>query len=607
MKSNRYSKQEREQVVGDKEQILALLDELKTVPATVFRRTINQARANEKIASGNLSTDSIIRNNLTNAYADQDTPRAPQQILNNLVLTWSALMCKDRQSVYAVPVENDLEKVSAAEIFTKVIEYTEAEEDISSKWHTTAIYNAYHGTAFMYVYFDPDKQRVRWKPLSIFDCYIDDKADPQDVEYCVIREYIDPWTAEDMIKAAVPEYNGEPPMEKYQDGQGYDHDGVAKYLIWYKPSARYPTGLYACVIGDQLIESTEYPYVFADKDGTGQVALLPIAWWYCRKNRGTSLGLTWASDCSPLQVALNELNSKLLRNAQISQSYLVIPKSLQNNEGFDQVNQIIAADPGSDMGNIGWVSPAPLDPNQINEKQNLIQSMYESAGISQATAGQAGGSSGRALAYQAELDTQKHADAFKSFEVAIKDAWNLDLKLKQKYYSVPQKLLLDDGITDVVFTGSDIMGVDIRLEARSAREGAQSTKLQKAKEDMAAGMGSPESVMALQPNSMDMINTTIANDLIDRYLAGEEVNITEETIDPIAFVMALDKRIKAALLQKDTETAQLLTDFKTQFMKDMAIKQQGAEQGAMPAPEPANPEQPLPESVQQEGTNVQPQ
>ena len=121
-KTKRYSKQERENIHEDKEQIVSLLEELKGIPSTTFRRTLNQARANEKIACGNLSTDSIVRNNLTNAYADSDFPKAPQQILNNLVLTWSSLLTKDRQSVYAVPVSNDLEKQAAAEIFTKVIE-----------------------------------------------------------------------------------------------------------------------------------------------------------------------------------------------------------------------------------------------------------------------------------------------------------------------------------------------------------------------------------------------------------------------------------------------------------------------------------------------------
>lgn len=604
MRSNRYSKEERQNVVQDKEQIKGLLEELKANPNGVFRRTYNQARANEKIASGNLSTDSIIRNNLTNAYADQDYPRAPQQILNNLVLTWSALMCKDRQSVYAVPVSNSLEQVSAAEIFTKVIEYTEAEEDISHKWHTTALYNAYHGTAFMYIYFNPEKQRVCWKPLSIFDVFLDDKQESHEVDYCVIREYIDPWSAEDMIKSAVPEYTGEPEMDKYQDGSGYDHEGVAKYNIWYKPCARYPTGLYACVVGGEVVESAEYPYVFKDKDGDKEISLLPVVWWHCRKNRGTSLGMTWASDCAPLQTALNELNSKLLRNAQISQSYLVIPKSLNNNEGFDQVNQMIMADPGSDMGNITWVNPAPIDANQVNEKQNLIQSMYDSAGISQATAGQSSGSSGRALAYQAELDTQKHADAFKSFEVAIKDAWNLDLKLKQKYYTVPQKLLLDDGVTDLVYSGTDIMGIDIRLEARSERESAQSSKVEKAQQLVQAGMAGPETLQNVQPTSINKISETIANDLIDRYLAGDNVEITPETIDPIAFVTVLDKRIRTALLNRDIPSAENLTSFKQQFMKDMAMQQQPSAEPQQAAP--SAPEQPLPESVTQENISAQP-
>jgi len=605
MNTNRYSKEERQNIVGDKQQISSLLEELKQLPNTVFRRTYNQGRANEKIASGNLTTDSIVRNNLTNSYAEQDFPKAPQQILNNLVLTWSALMCKDRQSVYAVPVSNDLGKISAAEIFTKVIEYTEVEEDIAYKWHTTAIYNAYHGTSFMYVYFDPSKQRVCWKPLSIFDVYLDDKAEASEIDYCVIREFVDPWTAEDMIKTANPEYNGAPPTERYQDGQGYDHVGVAKYCIWYKPCSRYPTGLYACVVGEEVVESTEYPYIFIDKDGEQQVAILPVVWWYCRKNRGTSYGMTWASDCAPLQTALNELNSKLLRNAQISQSYLVIPKSLNNNEGFDQVNQMIMIDPGSDMGNINWVSPAPIDPNQIQEKQNLIQSMYDSAGISQATAGQSSGQSGRALAYQAELDTQKHADAFKSFEVAVRNAWNLDLKLKQKYYTVPQKLLLDDGVTELVYNGADISGVDIRLESRSERESAQSSKVERAQALMQAGLAGPETLMSAQPNAIIKTSEIIAEDLLDRFVRGEQIQLTPESVDPIAFVNVIDKRIKMALLQRDMETAENLNNLKQQFMRDMAMSQQPSSEAAgAPAPPP---EQPLPESITQEGVTAQPQ
>jgi hypothetical protein len=600
-KSKKYNREQRSAIVGDREQILDLLEDLKTVPASVFRRTLSQARANEKIANGNLTTDSIIRNNITAAYAEDDTPRAPQAILANLVLTWSALICKDRQSVYAVPTANTLDLVSAAEIATKIIEYTEQEEDIANKWHASATYAAYHGTGMMYVYFDPVLNRVRWRPLSVFDCFIDDKADPSEIDYVVIREYIDPWTAEEMIIAADPEYAGEPALEKYQDGQGYDHEGVCKYIIWYKPCPRYPSGLYACIIDDVVVESTEYPYVFDDKDGTGTIAILPVAVWYCRRNRGTSLGITWASDVAPLQIALNELNSKLLRNAQTSQSYLVIPKALQNNEGFDPVSQIIAADPGSDMGNINWVSPAPLDPNQIQEKQNLIQSMYDSAGISQATAGQSSGASGRALAYQAELDSQKHADAFKSLEVAVRNAWNLDLKLKQKFYAIPQKILLDD-MTEMVFTGSDIAGVDVRLESRSERESATSVKLERGQAAVGAGIAAPESLAEIQPKSVNMISETIANDLISRYLAGEAVTITAETVDPAAFAATIDKRIKAALLQRDIGTAQVLTELKAQYMRDMALQSMPPE--AAPGTPPSTPEQPLPESIAAEGVGT---
>lgn len=601
--SKRYSKEERKNIVNDKEQILSLLEEIKTVPTETFRRTLNQARANEKIATGNLSTDSIVRNNLTNAYNDNDYPKAPQQILNNLCLTWSSIMTKDRQSVYAIPVDNDIKKAAAAEIFTKVIEYTETEENLANKWHTSAMYSAYHGTGFMYIYFDPDKNRVTWRPLSVFDVYLDDKQEIEDVEFCVIREFIDKYTAEDMILAGNPEYSGEPALETYQDGQGYDHKGVAKYAIWYKPSARFPTGLYACIIDGEVVESIEYPYVFPDKDGEREIALLPVVWWYCRKNRGTSLGLTWANDCSPLQVALNELNSKLLRNAQVSQSYLVIPKGLQNNEGFDQTNQILATDPGTDQGNVRWISPAPLDPNQISEKENLIKSMYDSAGISQATTGLQSGQSGRALAYQAELDTQKHAEAFKSFETAIQNAWILDLKLKQKYYTVPQKILLDD-MAEVVYDGTDIHGVDIRLEPRSAREGSQASKLEKAKQDVANGFADPTQLQNLQPNNLMQISDTIANNIIDDFLAGKDVSLTPETIDPLVFADVIDQRIKVALLSKDIDTAQALQMFKEQFLRDMAAQQQPEAQAGGGVEQAGGP---LPEEIAQEGVTTTPQ
>lgn len=598
-KSKRYSREERSAIVGDDGQILDLLEDLKTVPATVFRRTLNQARANEKIANGSVTNDSILRNNITAAYSgDEDGPKAPQAVMSNLILTWASLLTKDRASVYAVPARNDLQTVSAAEIATRVIEYTEQEENIADKWHQTALFAAYHGTAFMQVYFDPEARRVRWRPLSVFDVFLDDKANPEDVDYCVIREYIDPYAAEEMITAADPEYTGTPETETYQDGQGYDHSGVAKYTIWYKPCPRFPTGLYACAIADRVVESMEYPYVFPNKDGTGTVALLPIVWWTCRKNRGTSLGLTWASDVSPLQIALNELNSKLLRNAQTAQSYLVIPKALQANEGLDPFNQVIAADPGSDMGAISWVSPAPLDPNQIQEKQNLIQSMYDSAGISQATAGQASGASGRALAYQAELDVAKHADAFKNFEVAIKNAWELDLKLKQQFYTVPQRVMLDDR-SEVVFVGTDIAGVDVRLESRSAREGQAAVKAERSMAAISAGMAPPESLADVQPTSIGLISATIADDLINRYLAGEEVSITAETVEPTAFAAALDRRIRTALLQRDIGTAEALGALRAQYMRDMALA--AAPQEAAAGPAPSAPEQPLPESITAEG------
>jgi len=467
MSTSKYSRAERDLIVGDDEQILALLEQCKLNATGPFRRVLTQSRSNERIASGNLVPEQSGRSLFG---VSEEYLNAPQQILQNLVLAWSSQITKDRPSVYAVPCSTDLSAVSASKIYTKVIEYTEQEEGVQKKWTTTAENAAYAGTGFMYIVFNPEKARVVWRALSVHDVILDDRPEREDVQWCVIREYIDEHVAEAMLDAAAPDdavAGATPDTETYTDGSGDEHRGVPKYTIWYRPGPRYAKGLYACIVGDTVVESTEYPYVFPDADGSKDVSLLPVAWWHCRANRGSPLGGTWANDVAPLQVHLNRLNSKLLRNAQQAQSYLVLPKSMQSNEGFDPSNGIIYT-PTAGQGDQKpeWINPAPLDPNQIQEKASLIQSMYESAGISAQSTGQAGSSSGKQLAYQAELDVQKHATSFKSLEVAIQDSWILDLKLKQKYYTVPQQMALSDGGNAMVWSGADIAGIDIRLEPR---------------------------------------------------------------------------------------------------------------------------------------------
>lgn len=597
------SKAQRANIVGDKEQILELLEEMQRIPKYVTARLLEQARINERITNGVAAI-----NRTGNQYmvgrlpADDDGISAPQNIQSQLVKTFASLITKDRPSVYAVPTEKSLQAQSAAEVATKVIEYTEQEEEVQRKWHDIAVMASNHGTGLMKIYFDPTSQRTRWQPVSVFDVILEDRPNNADVEWCAIREFINQWDAEALLSEGEDE-ECEPAETEYEDGLGIKHKGVEKWEIWYKPCTRYPTGLFACVIGGKVVESMEYPYIFPDADGGKDVALLPVVWWTVTQVRNSAFGTTWASDVSPLQQSLNNLNAKLLKNAKNSQSYLVMPASQgQANEGLDPVSQIIGMPAAAFTGGAAmpqWINPAPVDQNQINERQFLIQQMYDSAGISPQSTGVATSQSGRALAYQAELDNTKQAATIKSLDDAIRNAWNLDLKQKQKFYTSIQKKLI--GGDEIVFTGADIAGVNVALEARSAREGQSSVKRDNIKADVAAGLAPPEDLLAMNPGTDQQVSRQYSNVLIDQFLAGEDLSVTPDSINPQIFAEEIDKRIKKALLSNDLSTANDLTEFKTDFLNKMAVEQQ-SKGSAMPTP----PAQGQPAAVLPESINNQP-
>jgi hypothetical protein len=336
----------------------------------------------------------------------------------------------------------------------------------------------------------------------------------------------------------------------------------------------------------------DYPYIFAEADGNTEKPLLPVVWWNCRRNRGATLGLSWTNDCAPIQATINTLFSKINDDALNARQIMILPSSLRNSDLLDEENARIFIDPASadSASLIRWVSPAPVDPNVQNTLQKNIESMYATSGISQATSGDASASqSGKALAYQAALDADKHADSFKNFERAQRAAWELTLRLVQRYYTSERQFAIS-GQDPFAMSGADIAGVTIRLEPRSETESQSSSKGERARADMQAGFAGREALLDAAPTPMTAGIALYAGELIDRYLAGEDVQITPETIPPEIVVMEMDKRIQAALLARDTETADVLNQFKAEFLRSLAAGQAAeAAPAAAPPPEGMSP------------------
>lgn len=543
----------------------------------LFREFKESAKADDSVRSRAMVIEEMADNrpvtvkSRLNYESDLIDAKVTVQLLSNLILTWSSLLTKNRPSVYATPNTTDLKNVAAANIATKLIEHIEQEESVAEKWHRSAMWAAQHGTSIMKVVYDPSSERVVWEPLNIFDVYIQNVPDPSKAKWCLIRSYIDQYDAQELTGSNLP-----PETSTYKDGAGIDRQGVEKWELWHLPCFRFKEGIYACAIGDQIVEAMSYPYTFDEPDGDGSKSLLPIVWWSCRQTRGATLGSSWTSDCAPIQATINNLYSKIVNDALSARQMLILPSSLKDTDLLEEENAKIFLDSqnASQANIIRWLSPAPVDPNVQNTLQSCVESMYVTAGISQSTSGDAAASqSGRALAFQAELDSNKHSNAFKDFERAQKLAWELTLKLIQKYYTEVRQFSIT-GEDPISFRGADIQGVSIKLEPRQEKESSLAYKKQTAREDVANGFQDPASLATQYPSPQTASLTLLAEQLLDRLLAGEDVQLTPETVSPETFVQVIDKRIQSSLLRRDIESVRVLESFKKEYLMMLSSTQE---------------------------------
>lgn len=600
-----YTAGERSDIVNDEDQILDLLKECELKFTKRYNETLESAGLNERTMIAKHTTQQYKPKLSLNADLDDD--KIPQNIEAQIVYTFASLIMKDRPAAYAVPIGSELEDKAASEIVTKLIEYLETELFTNEKLHNSAIYCTQHGTGAMKCIYNPATDKIEWKLLSIFDFYVDDVEDLSTAQYVVTRDMLTEWRAKELLASVTGEDEDEADvsMETYRDGDGKWIEGCPKYEIWYKPCFRYPKGLYACIINNKVVEAMDYPYVFSSKDG-GEEALLPVIFWKLKNIRACALGSTWLNDVTPIQLQLNLLNTKIHKRVSLSQQWLLVPKSLAA-DGLDEDNLMISFDDSvsSQTDSIRYVSPAPIDSQLYGHRDFLVKAAYTCAGINESTTGNVSASqSGRALAYAAELDSNKHSDSVKSLENFILGLWTMSVKLMQKYYEIERQIMIG-GEQAMVFSAADIQGVDVRLESRSANNSTQINKDKLAREDAAAGIMDPTQ-FGTRTNSTDSyIGSKHAKMILDKLIAGEEVNITPETMNPDQFLAVIQERLQLAYLNKDMELVKQLMELQQNYVMMLKSGPEVPESDVSAAPtQEGVPAQPLPESTAQSGAIV---
>ena len=389
-------------------------------------------------------------------------------------------------------------------------------------------------------------------------------------------------------------------MTDWTDGMGIKRKSVEKWSIWVLPDDRYEEGFYACVIGDIVAEITPCPYIFDDFEGNGRKAMLPIFWFTVESVRGATLGTTWANRCVPMQRAINALFSKQTEDGINSRQLLMVDESMRGKSLLDgQAGRLFLPTEVTDPNRIRYLNPAALDPSLNAALQQNINALFQTSGFSESTIGNADAAqSGRAMAYQQQLDVSKHSGTFKSLEVMIKNFWDFALKVVQTRYETPKQIAIGGGKDNFSFKGADIQGITIRLEPRKEVEGTRAGKLEKAQQQVAAGFAPPESLAAVNPTLESSGFRLLAKKLLDRLIAGEDVNIGPETVAPEAILKEIDERINYFYLRGNQTMVDRLLALKEQLMLDLNSLQSPDAETAAPAPPPTAGS--LPEDIQSE-------
>jgi hypothetical protein len=510
--------------------VLDLLSELIECGERESERPLILAERNEKFVNGDQASDLDFSGQFVDIRYEGSIPNVHHNLLRNLVLAWTSRLLKDRPTCKAWPSTDEPEDVAASQVATSLIEDFERRHDFDKMLQRILRNACPHGTGAMKIFYDPELDMVEWHPITVFDYYIDPAEDVRDAKWVVFQDYVSMHEAKAIIKRRLKKKKvdeNDIAVETY-DASGLERKGVPVFEIWHLPDSRIPNGLFASVVGGNVVETSEYPYVFqqdetpaeplvdpdtgmpvfdkkgqpkmSDAEASGGYAMLPIAIFKVDDKRASPYGETWVTDAVPLQKIINEHESILLKIRRDSAAVKLLgPKSVIDD--WNEDNQAIAISDPEKAAMIRWVDPPKVSQILFNERDQYERRLYDIAGLNEVLAGvesTKSGTSAKQIAYLSELDAMKHSGTAKNIESFILRIFQITLELVQRYYQLPRIIRMvgeDEEIQAVSFVGADIQGSDIKLEPRSGIDRFSAQKQANKKEEAVQGLRDPASAM----------------------------------------------------------------------------------------------------------------
>lgn len=472
--------------------------------------------------------------------------------IRQIVNIVAARLTKDRPSASAYPgSEEEVDRISA-EIARQYMEHHELAVGADDLIHSVAFWGVMHGTSGMKIVWDVDAERMLWEPLDVHQFLLDPSAKrgASDAKWIAFMDYrADEWDVREFFPGEVPDLN----TTKYSKTvDGKEDEGILCVELWHVPTWRVPTGLYVKMIGGHIVESSEYPEAYIFKEG----AVLPFAQFRCLEHRGTAMGDTWLDDCIDVQSHINRNQSGLQFLEEMTTNIkLALPPGVI--EKWNEHSQTIDSTAFKE-DQAFWLPQPHIPQLAIANREQLVQDLFNLAGVNQMTAGREtpkASASARQVAYVYELDSEKHSGSFKSLQRMIERVWYITLNVSQKMFTTAHWMkLAGRGAMDVaVYLQADLAGVDVRVEPRAGQERWSAQKGVQATEDYQMGLLPPEDALEYrttgQPSSYRTSNEKMVVSEIEGVLQGAGASLEA---DPSIAIPVIQKYI-SLLLEQNSE------------------------------------------------------
>jgi len=513
--------------------ILDLWHKLKEKAEREYRLVADKAIRNEQFFDGDQGYTQQLMSAQNSAFGlTRSHPMTTTNYIRNVVNQYKARLTKDRPSVTAWPTHPDAKSRAASAICRSIIEYTEAEIQFDKLLNEVVQHAALHGTAGFKIVFEPSEQKILWQKLSIFDYLIDPAQESYEAaKWVAFKAYLDEDEALTLLEnAGVKDASvGAETYRPYATGPA--RDGVVVWELWHKPSPSVPEGLYCKIIDDNVIDVMPFPYIVKNLETLKDEYILPIVLMKIDDKRNCPYGTTWVEDCIQPQIQVNEIQSTLLTIRRATQGVRLIVGSDEIAQEIMSSNSILVNP--SNLPNPTWTPAPQINPLLFSDQEKYRSEIYDLAGLNEQLMGVSSFRSGTAakqLAYLNELDNLKHKGAAENMNSMIIRAWKLHLQLVQNYYTVEQTIAISDASQPQIisFIGSDIQGINVKLEPRGGMERFSATKEAQIELDAQQGLIDPARVLdARETGFSDTANESTTAKLvlaqIDGVLQGAEV------------------------------------------------------------------------------------